>query len=146
MNKLFSHSHFPSGNAYKLSGGKFSNGAVSGAFVHMFNAEMTANEIEAYNKKVMENEKAFNTAYGKNGDAYMMGDTKVGQAVLEVGFKALTVGVMFARSVATLGYEGLSYIAVFWTGTLTGAGGYTAVELGFKDTNVKRVLVNKGSN
>ena len=27
------------GTASKLSGGKFSNGAVSGAFVHMFNAE-----------------------------------------------------------------------------------------------------------
>jgi len=27
-----------------------------------------------------------------------------------------------------------------------GAGGYTAVELGFKDINVKRVLVNKVNN
>ena len=27
------------GTASKLGGGKFSNGAVSGAFVHMFNAE-----------------------------------------------------------------------------------------------------------
>jgi len=33
------------GTASKLSGGKFANGAVSGAFVHMFNAEMTTSDI-----------------------------------------------------------------------------------------------------
>jgi len=40
------------GTASSIGGGKFSNGAVSGAFVHMFNAEgvadMSADELVAY--------------------------------------------------------------------------------------------------
>jgi len=40
------------GTASKIGGGKFSNGAVSGAFVHMFNAEglaeMSSDELDAF--------------------------------------------------------------------------------------------------
>jgi len=133
------------GTASKLGGGKFANGAVSGAFVHMYN-ESAHFDVEAHNAKVLANEKAFNTAYGKNGDAYMMGDTKVGQSVISVSVKALAIGVTISRAVATLGYKGVTYIAAFFAGTVTGAGGATAMEVGFGKTNVQKVVIDKVNN
>ncbi len=49
------------GTASELGGGKFANGAVTGAFVHMFNAEMTKAEIKTWNDAKMRQEQALTT-------------------------------------------------------------------------------------
>ena len=130
------------GTASEIGGGKFSNGAVTGAFVHMFNDEMTQDEISLHNKKVLAREKAFSNAYGTNGEAYMKGDTTVARRILSIGVKSLALGVSLGGTIFELGYGLVASVAGGVSTVVVSSGIFTELELGFGSTNYKTIIKN----
>ena len=104
------------GTASALGGGKFSNGAISGAFVHMFNAEakaflmrhrLSTKEImardkagrQAYNKQRLKNMSNFmNTHHAGDGSLtflWILAIPIVGPVALELGLFAETAVISY---------------------------------------------------
>jgi hypothetical protein len=125
-----------------LGGGKFSNGAFAGAMTHLYNEEMTKEEIDMHNKKVMATEQGFKNAYGNNGEAYMMGDAKVGRAVLSIGIKSTALGITFGMGIYELGYSWVTSFSAGATTTIVSSGIYTELEMGFGNTKPKNIIKN----
>ena len=97
------------GTFAKLGGGKFANGAMSGAFTHLFNSEVNAtkqgiskDELERMKLKRKAISMAYTKAFGKQAHSYMFDKPTTAIAVFKIGAFALTLGAGLYLEAASL--------------------------------------------
>jgi hypothetical protein len=109
------------GTVSEATGGKFANGAVSGAFVHMFNAE------ENYLKRVW-NRAVSN--YSETMDTLTVGVTNVANSASSMGVTALKNN----------NFKGIFYKQPYMGASKWALSGFKSTSMGFADTALFRVV------
>jgi len=133
------------GTASELGGGKFANGAVSGAFVHMFN-----HEAEAFQEKMKEmfgytqdpNAAALESSLGQNAENWYRKDAPITETVLKVGAVAISGGLGYLRAAYIAGYDAVVQAYAFTAGVVVNGIIAYEVFLGFHEPNFKVVQKN----
>jgi hypothetical protein len=111
------------GTASVLGGGKFANGAMSGAFIYMFNKiGISKEEVEMLRKMAAARASAYEKAFGKQAHSYMFDKTPIFDGIIQVGGYAVE-GAFFFRGLAVNITNALSVeISSSFAGAVTGSG------------------------
>ncbi len=134
------------GTVSEITGGKFANGAVSGAFVHLFNAEAKIND-KAFQEKMKKmfgytqdpNAAALQASLGKNAENWYNKDAPVAKALIHILAGAHAFGKTIAIIANSLGYGLKTVYYAYFAGSLTGAGLSAESYFGFDTYKPKKI-------
>ena len=110
-----------SGTTSNLTGGKFANGAVTGAFVHMFNA-MSKYELEMMRKQRVAVANAFEKTFGEKAHSYMFDKTPLVNGVIRVVSYGMYAGSFTSRITGKVFNELVVKGYAYFSGFVAGSG------------------------
>ncbi len=129
------------GTVAEIGGGKFSNGALSAMFVHMFNRLMTREEFIQENYSQDPNAQALQSALGDNAENWYGKDAPVAKAIF-TGLKtgAQVGSIMYWGTASLYGAGSSAAIAGGLTGLFTGTALGIETQLGLGYSKIKIYL------